>query len=42
MEDTSHFKEMEALQDENCRLKQMYTELMLNHQLAKKVIEKKL
>lgn len=31
-----------ALQDENRRLKQMYAELMLDHQLAKKIIEKKL
>jgi putative transposase len=40
--DTSHLKEMKALQDENRRLKQMYAELMLDHQLAKKIIEKKL
>jgi len=30
------------LQEENRRLKQMYAELMLDHQLAKKIIEKKL
>jgi putative transposase len=33
---------MKALQEENRRLKQMYAELMLDHQLAKKIIEKKL
>jgi putative transposase len=38
----SHLKEMKALQEENRRLKQMYAELMLDHQLAKKIIEKKL
>jgi len=35
-------KELKALQDENRRLKQMYAELMLDHQLAKTIIEKKL
>ena len=40
--DASHLKEMKALQEENRRLKQMYAELMLDHQLAKKIIEKKL
>jgi hypothetical protein len=33
-----NLKELKALQDENRRLKQMCTELMLNHQLAKKII----
>lgn len=36
----SHLKEMKALLEENRRLKQMYAELMLDHQLAKKIIEK--
>jgi putative transposase len=40
--DASHIKELRALQDENRRLKQMYAELMLDHQLAKAVIGKKL
>lgn len=40
--DSSHIKEMKALQEENRRLKQMYAELMLDHQLAKHIIEKKL
>jgi putative transposase len=40
--DSSHIRELKALQDENRRLKQMYAELMLDHQLAKHIIEKKL
>ena len=40
--DSSHIKELKALQEENRRLKQMYAELMLDHQLAKHIIEKKL
>lgn len=40
--EASHVKELKALQDENRRLKQMYAELMLDHQLAKTIIEKKL
>ena len=40
--DSSNLKELKALQDENRRLKQMYAELMLDHQLAKHIIEKKL
>ncbi len=40
--ETSHIKELKSLQDENRRLKQMYAELMLDHQLAKTIIEKKL
>lgn len=40
--ESSHIKELKALQDENRRLKQMYAELMLDHQLAKTIIEKKL
>jgi type I site-specific restriction endonuclease len=34
--DASHLKEMKALQEENRRLKQIYAELMLDHQLVKK------
>ena len=40
--ESSHIKELKNLQDENRRLKQMYAELMLDHQLAKTIIEKKL
>lgn len=40
--ESSHIKELKALQDENRRLKQMYAELMLDHQVAKHIIEKKL
>jgi len=40
--ESSHVKELKALHDENRRLKQMYAELMLDHQLAKHIIEKKL
>lgn len=40
--DAVHVKELKSLQDENRRLKQMYAELMLDHQLAKAIIEKKL
>lgn len=40
--EASHLKELKGLQDENRRLKQMYAELMLDHQLAKHIIEKKL
>lgn len=40
--ESSHIKELKALQDENRRLKQMYAELMLDHQFAKAIIEKKL
>jgi putative transposase len=40
--ESSHIKELKQLQEENRRLKQMYAELMLDHQLAKAIIEKKL
>ena len=40
--DSTHIRELKTLQDENRRLKQMYAELMLDHQLAKHIIEKKL
>ena len=40
--DSGHIRELKALQEENRRLKQMYAELMLDHQVAKHIIEKKL
>nr|WP_128546249.1 transposase [Larkinella soli] len=40
--ESSHLKELKALQDENRRLKQMYAELSLDYKLAKEIIEKKL
>lgn len=40
--EASQLKELKELQDENRRLKQLYAELMLDHQLAKHIIEKKL
>ena len=40
--DSSHIRELKAVKEENRRLKQMYAELMLDHQLAKHIIEKKL
>jgi len=40
--DSSHIRGLKALQDENRRLKQMYAELILDYQLAKHIIEKKL
>jgi putative transposase len=40
--ESSHIRELKDLKDENRRLKQMYAELMLDHQLAKHIIEKKL
>jgi putative transposase len=40
--ESTHIKELKSLQDENRRLKQMYAELMLDPQLAKHIIEKKL
>jgi putative transposase len=40
--ESSNIKELKELKDENRRLKQMYAELMLDHQLAKHIIEKKL
>ena len=40
--ESSQIKLMKDLQDENRRLKQMYAELSLDHQLAKAIIEKKL
>jgi putative transposase len=40
--ESSQIKEMKDLKEENRRLKQMYAELSLDHQLAKAIIEKKL
>ena len=40
--ESSQIKQMKDLQEENRRLKQMYAELSLDHQLAKAIIEKKL
>ena len=39
---SSQIKQLKDLQEENRRLKQMYAELSLDHQLAKAIIEKKL
>lgn len=38
----SDLKRLKALEDENRRLKRMYSELSLDHQVLKEVIEKKL
>jgi len=35
-------KKLKSLEEENRRLKRMYSELALDHQLAKEIIEKKL
>lgn len=35
-------KRLKELEEENARLKRMYAELSLDHQLAKEIIEKKL
>jgi putative transposase len=40
--DGSQIRELKSLQEENRRLKQMYAELSLDHQLAKAIIGKKL
>ncbi|GAB3971033.1 hypothetical protein GCM10028806_20220 [Spirosoma terrae] len=40
--ETTHLKELKALQEENRRLKQMYAELSLDYKLAKEIIGKKL
>jgi len=39
--DSQQLKELKALQDENARLKRMYAELSLDHELLKDVLEKK-
>ena len=40
--EASDLKRLKALEDENLRLKRMYSELSLDHQVLKDVIEKKL
>jgi len=40
--EASDLKRLKQLEDENRRLKQMYTDLALNYAIAKEVIEKKL
>jgi len=39
--DTSQLKKLKELEGENQRLKRMYAELSLDHELLKDVIEKK-
>jgi len=39
--EASELKRLKALEKENQRLKRMYAELALDHQLAKEIIEKK-
>jgi len=40
--DAKDLKKLKSLEEENRRLKKMYSELALDHQLAKEIIEKKL
>ncbi len=40
--EASDLKKLKALQEENQKLKRMYAELALDHQMAKEIIEKKL
>ncbi len=40
--DASELKRLNELQEENTRLKKMYAELSLDHELAKEIIAKKL
>ena len=40
--EVSEAQRLKELEEENRRLKQMYAELMLDHQVAKHIIEKKL
>ncbi len=40
--DTIHLKRLKELEGENYRLKRMYADLSLDHQLLKEVLEKKL
>lgn len=40
--DTQQLTELKGLQQENRRLKQMYADLSLDHQILKDIIEKKL
>ena len=39
---SKELKRLKTLEDENRRLKQMYSNLALDHQMAKEIIEKKL
>ena len=39
---SKEIKKLKTLEEENRRLKQMYSSLALDHQLAKEIIEKKL
>jgi len=40
--EASDLKKLKSLQEENQKLKRMYAELALDHQMAKEIIEKKL
>jgi putative transposase len=40
--EASDLKRLRALEEENTKLKRMYAELALDHQMAKEIIEKKL
>lgn len=40
--DTQQLKELKALQDENARLKRMYSDLSLDHRILEDIIKKKL
>ena len=40
--EASDIKRLKELEDENRRLKQMYTELSLDHKILKDIVEKKL
>ena len=40
--EASDLKRLKALEEENAKLKRMYAELALDHQMAKEIIEKKL
>ena len=40
--EASDLKRLKALEEENTKLKRMYAELALDHQMAKEIIEKKL
>lgn len=40
--EASDLKKLKALEEENRKLKRMYAELALDHQMAKEIIDKKL
>ncbi len=40
--EASELKRIKVLEEENAKLKRMYAELALDHQMAKEIIEKKL